>query len=358
MTITTLQLQVFFSCSHSAVVEDANPQGILCGVPALGRIMGGTDSQSGQWPWQASLNLEGTHVCGATLIAPQWLLTAAHCFPRGHSPTDYEVSMGNFQLKNPTPDLSVKVVAEVIKHPRFTEEEGSTGDIALVKLNGPVTYTRTIRPICLPSSSVDFPNGMKCTVTGWGNVLTSTSLLPPMTLQQLEVPIITRNACQCLYNRTANSEDPDIIHSDMMCAGFAEGKKDACQGDSGGPLSCRIGNAWLLAGVVSWGDTCGAANRPGVYIRASTYADWIKENIPEVELKQVTSDVEPVSEESMCPNAVPAGQPGLYDGIQPHADWPRPISPNEPPSDSAASWACTTSLPLLFLLFQSLWYVL
>ncbi|XP_061444327.1 prostasin-like isoform X2 [Rhineura floridana] len=341
-----------------SVVGETRAQGV-CGVPAMGRIMGGMNAQHGQWPWQVSLSdsVSNRHLCGATLIAPQWLITAAHCFPPRSKIENYDVILGTFKLNDPPSDLVVLQVEQVIKHPDFTEEEGSKGDIALVKLKKAVTYSRTIRPICLPASSVTFPAGMKCTVTGWGNVLLSTSLPTPKNLQQLEVPIIGTDTCKCLYSRNPDPEDPYIIHDDMICAGFGEGKKDACQGDSGGPLSCRIGNAWLMAGVVSWGDECGAPNRPGIYIRIPSYADWIKENVPEVTLSQVTADVEPLSEEGMCSNVTDASRPGPYDDIQPYPGWSRPINPTQLPSDSTASWACTTDLLILVLLLQTFYYL-
>lgn len=50
-----------------------------------------------------------------------------------------------------------------------------------------------------------------------------------MTLQQLEVPIIGLDTCKCLYRRNPDPEESHALHNDMMCAGFAEGKKDACQ---------------------------------------------------------------------------------------------------------------------------------
>ncbi|XP_054851355.1 prostasin isoform X2 [Eublepharis macularius] len=288
----------------ACVVEETRNQNVLCGVPALGRIVGGTDAQSGQWPWQIGLQIHGRHhVCGGSLITPQWLITAAHCFPHVNPYDIYDVTLGAFQLQNPTQNTVVRRVAAVIKHPHYTEDEGSKGDIALVKLNEPVTYSRTVRPICLPASSVNFPVGMKCTVTGWGNVLTSTSLPSPKTLQQLDVPIMGTDTCRCLYSLNPDPEDPHIIHNDMMCAGHAEGKKDACQGDSGGPLSCHVNGTWLLAGVVSWGDSCGQPNRPGVYTQVSAFVNWIKENVREVALAAVAVEEEPVSEEGMCSTA-------------------------------------------------------
>ncbi|XP_050812979.1 prostasin-like [Gopherus flavomarginatus] len=104
------------------------------------------------------------------------------------------------------------------------------------------------------------------------------TLLPaPMTLQQLQVPLIDPLPCDALYRHRSSMRE---IQDDMVCAGYAEGQRDACQGDSGGPLVCQKAGLWFVTGVISWGEGCALPNRPGVYIRVSAYLDWIGQHVP------------------------------------------------------------------------------
>lgn len=43
------------------------------------RVVGGADAQPGEFPWMVSLRVRGDHFCGATIVHPKFVITAAHC---------------------------------------------------------------------------------------------------------------------------------------------------------------------------------------------------------------------------------------------------------------------------------------
>lgn len=258
----------------SSVVSD-----FTCGTPLIGsRIVGGTDATEGAWPWQISLQQDGSHICGGSLISNQLVLCATHCFTHSTNPADYTVVLGAYQLLNPSSHQIISNVQNITVNSLWSHD-GTPGDIALIKLSEPITYTKYILPVCVPPSSMDFPEGSTCTVTGWGNIGSGELLSSPKTLQQLTVPIISNTNCNTMYHIGADS-DPSavIVPSDQICAGYEAGKKDSCQGDSGGPLVCQVGGLWYQAGIVSWGEGCATPNRPGVYTYVPHYYDWIQTN--------------------------------------------------------------------------------
>jgi len=70
-----------------------------------------------------------------------------------------------------------------------------------------------------------------------------------------------------------------VYDETMFCAGYMDGGKDACSGDSGSPLICVKENKPVFHGIVSWGFGCARKDFPGVYVRVSTYVDWINAEI-------------------------------------------------------------------------------
>ncbi|XP_077130104.1 serine protease 33-like [Ranitomeya variabilis] len=256
----------------------------VCGSPVFSsRIVGGTNALDGEWPWQISLRYHGSHICGGTLISSQWVMSAAHCFSRPVSPYSYTIQLGRYQLSLADNHTVTSDVSDIIIHPLYNTSDGLQGDIALVKLSSPVTYTRYIQPICLPAASVTFPCGLECWVTGWGTINSGVNLPYPETLQKAMTPIIDRARCDDLYHVGSNtSSNISIILDDMICSGYIDGGKDSCQGDSGGPLVCKVQGVWYQAGVVSWGDGCALSHRPGVYTLVTAYTPWIQRYVPDV----------------------------------------------------------------------------
>ncbi|XP_077332658.1 chymotrypsin-like elastase family member 2A isoform X3 [Lithobates pipiens] len=238
-----------------------------CGVggPLIAsKIVGGTDAALGTWPWQASLHLNGNHVCGASLISNTWLTTAAHCFKSNKDVNAWTVILGTNRLTSGS-GLSIK---SIVIHENYIS--GIVfNDIALIELSSPVYFTQYIQPVCLADNLTAVPDNSSCYVTGWGTLTDGGGSLPSI-LQQAQLTIISTSLC------SSSQMYGTIIKSSMICAGYIEGKVDSCQGDSGGPLvALQSNNRWSLIGIVSFGEGCAIANKPGVYTRVTYFRNWI-----------------------------------------------------------------------------------
>uniref|UniRef100_G1KS78 Transmembrane serine protease 6 n=1 Tax=Anolis carolinensis TaxID=28377 RepID=G1KS78_ANOCA len=274
-----------YQCADGSCVKKPNPQcdsvpdckdrsdemHCECGeqeVPT-NRILGGTHSAEGEWPWQASLQVRGHHVCGGTLIADRWVIAAAHCFQEDSqaSPTVWTIYLGKQFLNVSSPNEVSFKVSRILQHPYY-EEDSHDYDVALLQLDHPVIYSAFIRPICLPAGSHLFEPGLLCWISGWGAVKEGghTSKI----LQKADVQLVQQDICNEAYHYQVTPR--------MLCAGYQDGNKDSCQGDSGGPLACQeVSGKWFLAGVVSWGIGCGRPNHYGVYTRITSVMGWMKQ---------------------------------------------------------------------------------
>ncbi|XP_043942878.1 serine protease 33-like [Protopterus annectens] len=261
------------------VVQEIHTQ--ACGNPVFTRrIVGGTDAVEGAWPWQISLRRNGRHICGGSLIAADWVVTAAHCFARSVNVSTYTVLLGGYQLSLSNANTLILGVSKIFVNENYTNAERGN-DIAVLQLAQTVTYTDNIRPVCLPYSTYSIPDGTMCWVTGWGNTKLGVNLPNPETLQEAEVPIINQPQCDCIYHVSSTyGEQHQIVASDAICAGYTVGGTDSCQGDSGGPLVCKEDSVWILVGIVSWGYGCARPNRPGVYSRVTAFQTWLQSKVP------------------------------------------------------------------------------
>ncbi|XP_078054920.1 transmembrane protease serine 9 isoform X2 [Mustelus asterias] len=238
-----------------------------CGTPLISnRIVGGKAATIEEWPWQVDLSIVGIgHDCGATVVANTWLISAAHCFLGSPDPTNWEVILGTMFRDDQSSAAVKRKLKRIIVHPLFDPSTLSY-DAVLLELTSPVSFSKSIQPVCLPSPTHIFPTGKNCTITGWGALSEDNDSFPIM-LQKATVQIFNQSECVRLYGK--------FVTPEMICAGFMSGKVDSCQGDSGGPMVCEESpGKWFLAGIVSWGDGCAQPNKPGVYTRVTTIRDW------------------------------------------------------------------------------------
>jgi secreted trypsin-like serine protease len=267
------------------------------------RIIGGeVVTNTRAWPWQVALYhsdpTSGTKVfvCGGSVIAGRWVLTAAHCVADGTA-SDFAVVEGTLQIDfvlddNAGPNGRRLGVQRIIVHEQYNLER-KENDIALLELTAAAQSTPV--PFARPVMSALEAAGKHAYVTGWGQLretkkdalgrpidaktgqaVTAANMKDYLDnkLRQLEIPLIGVQSCRELYKNQAG-----VVDARTLCAGVPEGGKDSCQGDSGGPLVARDESTSNLVqiGVVSWGAGCANAGSPGVYTRVSAFEGWLRE---------------------------------------------------------------------------------
>ncbi|MGH0165154.1 UNVERIFIED_CONTAM: hypothetical protein FKN15_065262 [Acipenser sinensis] len=232
---------------------------------AHSRVVGGTNADEGAWPWQVGLHFAGSLYCGASVIAKEWLISAAHCFSSDRLGF-LHTSLSRFSDPRPwTAHLGMRVqgspkfvaqIRRIVAH-EYYNARNFDYDVALLQLKTawPDSLSHLIQPVCIPALAQPLQTGDRCWVTGWGSMSEGDKDYPTV-LQEAEVEIIDQRLCQNRYGP---------LSPRMVCAGVMSGKRDACRGDSGGPLSCqeKRGGRWFLTGIVSWGVGCGRPNLPG-----------------------------------------------------------------------------------------------
>ena len=304
-------------------VRAAKEAGTMLSEPQNTRIYGGRPAQEGAFPWQVSLHTAAnvgqdersrvlSQFCGGSLIARQWVLTAAHCIltfdGKLTQPGELLIRSGNVALWQG----DFRQVAAVIPHPDY-DPQRFDHDIALIKLAEPVgASSGPVGAIPVLRDGSALQPGPAVSI-GWG--LMEDGKVPGVLLET-DIEVVSNDTCNqgfaeqsrrdlgaFLYSLGVTNGVPEdklvqafeivsnnmgqALTENMICAGIQSGERSSCHGDSGGPLMMRRGDGgWIQVGIVSFGKmplgaevSCGHPSLYGVYTRVSNYFDWIGNTI-------------------------------------------------------------------------------
>jgi trypsin len=216
------------------------------------RIINGIDAPVNHYPYTASLqySYDNFHFCGGSLIAPDLVISAAHCVVDLSEPTRIVLNLQ--KLSDPIEASEVFSVQEYVSHPLYQTLDQEDHDYMIIKLTGSSSL-----PTLRLNTNENLPvTGSSLQVMGWGTTVVGESPVAADTLQEVNVVTITNEECS-----KASIEYEEEITPDMLCA--AEVNQGSCQGDSGGPLVIPGSSSEedVQVGIVSWGIGCAEPER-------------------------------------------------------------------------------------------------
>lgn len=238
------------------------------GLLGQSKIVGGTKAPANAYPWMCAIaeksggTLFDRQFCGGSLIAPNWVLTAAHCM-EGEVPSGIEV-LARFTDLDDSSGAEIRGVRGIFVHPGYADLSGDlVNDIALILLDSPIT---SVAPLAYSRSASPSPLNDAVRAIGWGDTKSSPRF--PNELQMVDLSLTPISVARRVYA----SNRLDIRHLAAIAPG-----KDTCGGDSGGPLFDLDGDLGdpIVLGITSFGLNCAERGVPGIYANVGNYVDWI-----------------------------------------------------------------------------------
>ena len=262
----TLTLEKKISEENAKFPKSAPMTNGYCDNSFSNKIIGGTNANSGEFPWQALVQ-SPNGFCGGVLIHSCYVITAQHC-TNGVQASQLIVKLGEYNRNVNEGTEQVRHVLKIFPHPSL--------DASIMLLDSAAQQNGYVNWIQL--ADMVPPTGTIATVTGWGWMASGISSVATI-LQKLSIPIANWNICASQLNPYFPASNP--LQLTDICVGDPSGPyANACHGDSGGPLVVKINGIWKLIGIVNRGAPgCPASVDYAVYLSIPSIKSWILSHI-------------------------------------------------------------------------------
>ncbi|XP_065364073.1 melanization protease 1 isoform X2 [Calliphora vicina] len=265
---------------HDYPMERDTPRPVKKTISSCGMLPQVSSSNIEVYPWITRLAYLNTtsrtirYRCMGTIISEQHILTAAHCVDQ----LVQDLRLIYVRIGDDT-NFNDYQILETIVHPNYNEPLFNN-DVALLRLAITSQSKGPLIQICLPQNNSNTLTGDTGVVAGWSN--SGIPELNSSTIRYINLPIMNNTECAIRYAKYSENFDISIVITPTEFCAKAQAMNDVCEGDSGGPFMERTQSGrYTLLGIVAFGPktNCGQSNLPGVYMRVSSYVDWIKSNI-------------------------------------------------------------------------------